>query len=109
MGNPFRGEVTLGVDGETRVMRLTLGALAALESRLECGSMMEMITRFENGAFNVRDIISLLTAGLNGGGWSVTEAQLMQTQIDGGPMRAAEAAGALLRLTFTLPEEAVVE
>lgn len=105
MGNPYRGEVTLNVDGEPRVMRLTLGALATLEARLECGSMMDMIGRFENGAFKVRDIISLLAAGLNGGGWAVTEAQLMQTQIDGGPMRAAEAAGALLRVTFTLPDE----
>ena len=27
MANPFRGEVALVVDGEARVMRLTLGAL----------------------------------------------------------------------------------
>lgn len=105
MGNPYRGEVMLSVDGEERVMRLTLGAMATLEARLESGSMMEMIARFENGAFKVRDIISLIVAGLNGGGWPVTEAQLMQKQIDGGPMRAVEAAGTLLRLTFALPDE----
>lgn len=34
MVNPWRGEVTLVVDGEARVMRLTLAALAELEARL---------------------------------------------------------------------------
>lgn len=105
MANPFRGEVVLSVDGEERVMRLTLGALAELESRLECDSLMEMISRFETGAFRVRDLICLITAGLNGGGWRLSEADLLAQQIDGGPLAAAQAAATLLKLTFTLPDE----
>ena len=104
MANPFRGEVLLGVDGEPRTMRLTLGALASLETRLESDSLMDMIARFEAGAIKVSDIISLLTAGLNGGGWAISEAELKACQIDGGPLRAAAAAGELLRLTFSLPD-----
>ena len=105
MGNPYRGEVELWVDGERRTMRLTLGALAELEARLECESLLEMIARFETGAFKVRDLIGLLTAGLNGGGWRIDEAELVQRQIEGGPLVAAQAAARLLKITFTLPGE----
>ncbi|MFO1105371.1 MAG: gene transfer agent family protein [Amaricoccus sp.] len=105
MVNPFRGEVELSVDGSPRVMRLTLGALAELEARLKCDSLLDMIARFETGAFRVRDLISLLTAGLNGGGWAITETDLVRRQIDGGPLAAAQAAAQLLKITFTLPGE----
>lgn len=105
MVNPFRGEVELSVDGSPRVMRLTLGALAELEARLKCNSLLDMIARFETGAFRVRDLISLLTAGLNGGGWTITETDLVRKQIDGGPLAAAQAAAQLLKITFTLPGE----
>jgi hypothetical protein len=103
--NPWRGEVALSVDGQPRVMRLTLGALAELEARLKSGSLVELIGRFETGAFRVADLIALLAAGLNGGGWRVSEAELVQCRIDGGPLAAAQAAARLLKLTFTLPDE----
>ena len=105
MANPWRGEVALVVDGEPRVMRLTLGALAELEARLESESLIELIARFETGGFRVRDLIALLVAGLNGGGWAVSEAELVARAIDGGPLAAAEAAARLLKLTFTVPGE----
>jgi hypothetical protein len=103
MANPWRGEVELSVGGEARVMRLTLGALAELEARLECGSLIELIARFETGGFKVSDLIALLAAGLNGGGWKISEAGLLESSIDGGPLAAAQAAAKLLRITFTLP------
>jgi hypothetical protein len=103
MANPWRGEAELVVNGEPRVMRLTLAALAELEARLESESLIELIERFETGSFRVRDLIALIVAGLNGGGWRVTEAELVACGIDGGPMAAAEAAARLLKLTFTVP------
>jgi hypothetical protein len=103
MANPWRGEVELSVDGEPRTMRLTLAALAELEARLEAESLIELIGRFESGAFRVRDLIALVVAGLNGGGWRVSEAELVARTIDGGPLAAAEAAARLLKLTFTVP------
>lgn len=105
MANPHRGEVELSVDGEMRVMRLTLGALAELEARLKADSLMDMIARFETGGFRVRDLICLITAGLNGGGWRISEADLLRARIDGGPVAAAEAAARLLKLTFMVPSE----
>ena len=105
MANPWRGEVELTVDGEPRVMRLTLAALAELEARLKSESLIELIERFEAGGFRVRDLIALLAAGLNGGGWRVSEADLVAACIDGGPLAAAQAAAQLLKVTFTLPDE----
>ena len=105
MANPWRGEVELHVDGEPRLMRLTLAALAELEVRLEAESLIDLIGRFETGGFRVRDLIALLVAGLNGGGWRIDETELVARTIDGGPLAAAEAAARLLRLTFTLPDE----
>jgi hypothetical protein len=105
MANPYRGEVVLSVDGEARVMRLTLGALAELEARLQSESLLEMIGRFEQGTFRVTDLVSLITAGLNGGGWRVSERELLAARIDGGPLAAARAAARLLKLTFTLPDD----
>lgn len=104
MGNPYRGEVALTVDGVERVMRLSLGALAALEARLGAGGLLPLIERFERGAFRTDDLIALLWAGLTGAGWEGSEAELKQAEIAGGAMGAARAAGMLLRLTFTLPE-----
>ena len=105
MANPYRGEVELVVDGQARRLRLTLGALAELEARLESESLLELIARFETGSFRVRDLVALLAAGLNGGGWRVSEAELVAAAIEGGPLAAAQAAARLLKLTFTLPGE----
>ena len=109
MANPWRGEVALLVDGEPRVLRLTLAALAELEARLKAESLVELIDRFETGGFRVRDLIALLVAGLNGGGWRVSEAEFVRARLDGGPLAAAEAAARLLKLTFTVPGEEPAE
>ncbi len=105
MANPWRGEVELTVDGEPRVMRLTLASLAELEARLQSESLIELIARFEAGSFKVRDLVALLTAGLNGGGWRVSEAEVVKARVEGGPLAAAQAAAKLLKITFTLPDD----
>jgi hypothetical protein len=105
MANPWRGEVELVVDGEPRTMRLTLAALAELEARLQSESLIDLIERFETGGFRVRDLIALLVAGLNGGGWKLSESEFVARRLDGGPIAAAEAAARLLKLTFSVPGE----
>ncbi|MEO0387559.1 MAG: GTA-gp10 family protein, partial [Pseudomonadota bacterium] len=64
MENPYRGEVALTVNGERRIMRLSLGRLAALEARLEAGSLLELGARFEDGRFSTADLVALIAAGL---------------------------------------------
>ena len=63
--NPYRGEVAIVIDGRSRTMRLTLGALAGLEARLQAGSLIGLAERFEDGKVATADLIALLAAGLS--------------------------------------------
>jgi Phage tail tube protein, GTA-gp10 len=98
--NPHRGEVALVIDGRARTMRLTLGALAALEARLAAGSLMGLAERFEDGKVATADLIALLAAGLAGAGEPVDEAALAEAQIEGGAVGAMRAGMALLARAF---------
>lgn len=104
MANPWAGEVTLVIDGQPHVARLTLGALAELEARLETGTLVDLVTRFEGGRFSGRDVLALIAAGLRGGGWTGTEADLLAADIEGGPLVAARKAAELLARAFALPD-----
>jgi hypothetical protein len=103
--NPYAGEVALVLDGRRHVAKLTLGALAELEAALETGSLVDLAERFEAGRFSTRDVLALVVAGLRGGGWQGTAADLMTAEIAGGPMEAARVAAALLARAFALPGE----
>ncbi|WP_299643433.1 gene transfer agent family protein [uncultured Ruegeria sp.] len=104
MANPWTGEVALTIDGEQRVLKLTLGALAELEQALNAGSLVELVQRFEGGAYSSADVLALIVAGLRGGGWNVAQADLMHAEIEGGPMAAARTAAELLARAFMVPE-----
>ncbi|WP_299776721.1 gene transfer agent family protein [uncultured Roseobacter sp.] len=103
MANPWRGDVALVIDGQSHVMRLTLGALAELEAALEADSLMAMVERFEGGSFTSQDVLALLRAGLTGGKCGVSDDALYHAQIEGGPIAAAKAAAELLARAFTVP------
>ncbi len=103
MANPWTGEVALAIDGERHVLKLTLGALAELEERLQAGTLIELVERFEGGAFSTRDVLALIVAGLRGGGWNGSSADLLSAEIAGGPVQAAKVAGQLLARAFALP------
>lgn len=105
MDNPWSGAVTLNIDGVERRMSLTLGALAELEASLGDDTLVAMVERFEGGGFSSRDVLSLIVAGLRGGGWAIAPNDLLSAEIEGGPMGAAAAAARLLARAFLLPEE----
>jgi len=100
--NRFRGEVMLRFDGQARLMRLSLAALAGLEAELGADSLVALVERFEGGRFRAADVIALLLAGLEGGGNPITREALMGASIDGGPLGAAKSAAELLRVTFAI-------
>lgn len=100
MVNPQRGEAALRVDGKTRPMRLTLGALAALEARLGAGGLVALAERFEAGSFGADDLVALLTAGLRGAGAEIDEDEVAVMAFDGGAVGAAEAGARLLQASF---------
>jgi Phage tail tube protein, GTA-gp10 len=105
MVNPFAGEVALILDGRRHVAKLTLGALAELEAALEVGSLIDLVARFEGGRFSTRDVLALIVAGLRGGGWQGTAADLRCVEIGGGAVEAARAAAELLARAFAVPGE----
>ncbi|WP_434611905.1 gene transfer agent family protein [Tabrizicola sp. M-4] len=105
MANPFAGEVEVVLDGRPHVAKLTLGALAELEAGLGEGSLVDLVARFEAGRFSTRDVLALLVAGLRGGGWRGTAADLLTVEIGGGPVGAARAAAEVLARAFAVPGE----
>jgi hypothetical protein len=92
------------LDGEVRVLKLTLGALAELEAALEADTLVALVERFEGGAFSTRDVLALIVAGLRGGGWDGTAGDLLRVEIGGGPVEAAKVAGQLLVRAFSVAE-----
>ncbi len=105
MANPWTGEVALVIDGERRILKLTLGALAELEAGMEGDSLIALVERFERGEFSPRDVAALIVAGLRGGGWQGGARDLVTAEIEGGPLAAARAAGLLLARAFGQPGE----
>ncbi|MEZ5797287.1 MAG: gene transfer agent family protein [Paracoccaceae bacterium] len=106
MANPWAGEVSIVLDGRPHLAKLTLGALAELETALQAGTLIDMVERFEAGRFSSRDVLALIVAGLRGGGWQGTAADLLAVEIGGGPVEAARAAAELLARAFALPDKA---
>ena len=100
MVNPFAGEVAVTLDGEMRVAKLTLGALAELEAALGAETLVDLVQRFEAGRVSSRDVLALVVAGLRGGGWRGTAADLLTAEIGGGAVGAAKVAAGLLARGF---------
>ncbi len=103
MANPWAGEVALVIDGKRHVLKLTLGALAELEAGLEADTLVALVERFETSAFSTRDVLALIVAGLRGGGWDGSAADLLAAEIEGGPLAGARAAAELLARAFAMP------
>jgi hypothetical protein len=104
MANPWAGEVAIDLDGKRHLAKLTLGALAELEAALESGTLVDLVERFEQGRFSTRDVLALIVAGLRGGGWQGSVADLRTVEIGSGPVEAVRIAAQLLARAFALPE-----
>lgn len=87
--NPQRGEIALEIGGETRILCLTLGALAEIEAALGCESLKDLSVRMK--AISAKDLQILLRALLRGGGEVETASRL-----SGLPIRPAEAVASVL-------------
>ncbi|MBD3838705.1 gene transfer agent family protein, partial [Brevundimonas sp.] len=66
--NRRRGEVEAVIDGERRILCLTLGALAELETAFRAESLADLAGRFSGGKLKADDLIRIIGAGLRGGG-----------------------------------------
>jgi len=101
MANPFAGEVDIVLNGERRLCKLTLGALAELEVDLGEESLIGLIERFEAGSYGAREVLAILLAGLRGGGWTGNRDDMMNADIAGGVEEAARVAARLLVAAFS--------
>lgn len=106
MVNRHRGEMGAVLDGREWVLCLTLGALAELEAAFEADDLGALAARFSSGKLSSRDMLRILTAGLRGGGHSVTEEDVAGMQADGGAAGFARIVGELLTATFGADGEA---
>lgn len=100
MANIHRGEIAAEIGGETRVLCLTLGALAELEARLGAGDLAGLAERFAGGKVSARDLTAIIGAGLRGGGNAISDDDLARMSVEGGLRGMADIAVRLLRATF---------
>lgn len=105
MANRQRGEVDAVIDGEVRMLCLTLGALAELEARLQAEDLNGLSERFANGRVSARDLVAIIGAGLRGGGNEISDDDLARMSVEGGLKGAAQVAVDLLKATFGGAEE----
>ncbi|MGF1659374.1 MAG: gene transfer agent family protein [Rubrimonas sp.] len=101
MANPLHGEVEIVADGRRRVLRLSLGALAALEAELNCEGLVELAGRFERGGVRADDVIAVLAAGFRGAGDEAAALEVAQMRFEGGALGATKVAARLLSAAFT--------
>jgi hypothetical protein len=100
MANPHRGEVALRADGETHVLRLSLGALAGLEAEMAPEGLVDLAERIERGGLRMRDVISILTAGFAGAGHPRDWERVADMAFEGGATEATRVAIALISAAF---------
>lgn len=98
--NRRRGEVPVELDGAGYRLRLTLGALAELESTYAAADLTALVERFGRGRLSADDIIRVIGAGLRGGGQDISDAQVGTMALSGGAAAAARAVAELLTETF---------
>lgn len=98
--NRRRGEIAATIDGRERVLCLTLGALAELESAFAVDDLSALATRFSTGRLAARDLMRVIAAGLRGGGTTVTDDEVAAMRFEGGTAGCAALVGELLAVTF---------
>ena len=101
MANRHRGEIKAALGGETRVLVLTLGALAELEDAFGGEDMLALATRFETGRISARDAIRVIGAGLRGAGAQVSDDDVSRMSVSGGAAGYIAIVADLLTATFS--------
>ncbi len=98
--NRRRGEVEAMIDGERRILCLTLGALAELETAFGAADLTMLADRFSSGRLKAADMIRILGAGLRGGGNLLSDDEVSAASFDEGVAGCARIVGDLLTATF---------
>ena len=106
MANRYRGEITARLDGRDMRLRLSLGALAELETAFGADDMIALASRFEGGRLSARDAIRVIGAGLRGAGHDVGDEAVAAMRCDDGANGYVAIVVRLLEATFGAGAEA---
>jgi hypothetical protein len=98
--NRRRGEVEAVMDGERRILCLTLGALAELETAFSVDDLTGLGERFSSGRLKATDMIRIIGAGLRGGGNVLSDDEVAAMSMDGGLGACAAIVADLLHAAF---------
>lgn len=98
--NRRRGEVEAVLDGERRILCLTLGALAELETAFAAEDLNGLAARFASGRLKAADMIRIIGAGLRGGGNLLSDEEVAAMSVEGGIATYAGVVGDLMTATF---------
>lgn len=99
--NRHRGEVDAVFNGERRILCLTLGALAELETAFGADGLADLGQRIAAGRLRARDLITIIGAGLRGGGNRFSDEDVAMLAMEGGIPALARTAAELLSVTFS--------
>ena len=98
--NRHRGEIAATLDGVPRILCLTLGALAELETAFEVDDLGSLVERFSDGRISAGDAAVILAAGLRGGGTDATATEVTAMRLEGGAAAGVSLCAELLSATF---------
>lgn len=101
--NRRRGEVEAVLDGERRILCLTLGALAELEGAFAASDLAALATRLAGGRLKAADLIRIIGAGLRGGGNLLSDDEVAGMSAEGGLAAFAAIVADLFAATFEGP------
>lgn len=98
--NRRRGEISAELDGKSRRLCLTLGALAELEAAYAADDLAALVERFSAGRLSALDMMRVIGAGLRGAGEDVRDEAVGVMQCGNGAAGFAAIVSELLVATF---------
>lgn len=104
--NGRRGEVEAVIDGERKILCLTLGALAEIETAFGVDNIADLVGRMAGGRIGAMALISVLAAALRGGGNIVDDEDVADMRVEGGVEGAVRLVTQLLATAFLPGNEA---
>jgi hypothetical protein len=101
MSNPHRAEHSLEIGGRRYMLRLTLQALAEIESALNVNGLDALGNKLSGGATGSRDLVCILGAMMRGGGMTISDSDLAGMIEARDLPRVLGAVGAVFAASFT--------
>ncbi|MDB5555186.1 MAG: hypothetical protein JWL86_5170 [Rhizobium sp.] len=98
--NRVRGEIEAVINGERRILCMTLGALAELETAFGVDNIGDLATCFSGGRIGTRDVMAIIVAGLRGGGNVIEDGDVGDMRVEGGIGGAVTLTARLLSSAF---------